>query len=531
MNCSASSNPAFLRQPAQLLIIEAVPPWWSETCTVICDALENFLTLVCSLGGPCQLPLLSIYAVTSQQKCLLPLVTVEGNLPRLLSCVGMLRSIPSEGITVELARAGQMLREAVLESVECFQQRLRFFKTGIQGDSTTCIEVTVVTSRPGLGLVYLLENVLKDDNLRPVIIIRVERLRIDKKFSLDVLPPEDPKWACSSVPLAERRVPVDLVEVENNVFAVEEIFKEWLRKYTGPTEHIRVVLESERSSPNPVYLKCDMRERLISPSLLALNFTEKPESLCDVVSVSQVPRIWRPIKVLYTSGLCQSLLYGLPLVIYPTSSFKLDFNETEINQQMFQALNHTLRHHGQVLLLQEVPTDMAKGWLSLCILQPCPSFNMLLKPVVCQELLLPCPFPEPMRETSSDALLFIKSFLSQMDEEDVLIPSSLSTNLYQYLRTVLVPKTQCYSSASSIHPATHSDQPQQPEGGEATASVQPHQLKTPPNTHTPRLRPPPVLRRRRLVALLKRMSLDNNDRAAPPADRHGSDENTNTGRH
>lgn len=63
---------SFLRQPARALIVEAVPPWWSETSKVLCDALDNFLSLACSLDGPCRIPLLSLFAVSRQQECLLP---------------------------------------------------------------------------------------------------------------------------------------------------------------------------------------------------------------------------------------------------------------------------------------------------------------------------------------------------------------------------------------------------------------------------------------------------------------------------
>lgn len=70
---------SFLRQPAQVLIVEAVPPWWSENCKVVCDALDNFLSLACSLDGPCRIPLLSLYAISRQQECLLPFVVRSGS--------------------------------------------------------------------------------------------------------------------------------------------------------------------------------------------------------------------------------------------------------------------------------------------------------------------------------------------------------------------------------------------------------------------------------------------------------------------
>lgn len=60
------------RRPARVLIVEASPPWWSDTCKVLCDALDDFLSLACSLDGPCRIPLLSLYAISRQQECLLP---------------------------------------------------------------------------------------------------------------------------------------------------------------------------------------------------------------------------------------------------------------------------------------------------------------------------------------------------------------------------------------------------------------------------------------------------------------------------
>jgi len=69
--CSSSS---FTRQPSRVLIIDASPPWWSETCTVLCQALENFFFLASSLAGPVRMPLLSVFAISVQLECLLPFV-------------------------------------------------------------------------------------------------------------------------------------------------------------------------------------------------------------------------------------------------------------------------------------------------------------------------------------------------------------------------------------------------------------------------------------------------------------------------
>lgn len=68
------SSLSFLRQPARVLIIEKLLPYWSETSKVICDALDNFLSLACSLDGPTRIPMLSLFTISRQQECLLPFV-------------------------------------------------------------------------------------------------------------------------------------------------------------------------------------------------------------------------------------------------------------------------------------------------------------------------------------------------------------------------------------------------------------------------------------------------------------------------
>uniref|UniRef100_A0A8C1C172 Uncharacterized protein n=1 Tax=Cyprinus carpio carpio TaxID=630221 RepID=A0A8C1C172_CYPCA len=86
------SSSSFIRQPSCLLIVDASPPWWSETSTVLCQALENKFFLASSLAGPAHLPLLSVFAVSVK----LPFVPVKSNLTRLLSYIEELRSLPQE---------------------------------------------------------------------------------------------------------------------------------------------------------------------------------------------------------------------------------------------------------------------------------------------------------------------------------------------------------------------------------------------------------------------------------------------------
>ena len=42
-------------------------------------------------------------------------------------------------------------------------------------------------------------------------------------------------------------------------------------------------------------------------------------------------------------GICESIVYGMPLIVKPTTCWKLDWEELERNQQYFQALCLTMK--------------------------------------------------------------------------------------------------------------------------------------------------------------------------------------------
>ncbi|XP_054456864.1 meiosis 1 arrest protein [Anoplopoma fimbria] len=476
---------SFPRQPARVLIVEALPPWWSETCPVLCDALDNFLSLACSLDGPCRIPLLSLYAISRQQECLLPFVQVRGNLARLHSCVEELRTLPGEGCIRGAARGAELLRQAVLDSLLQFKQYIRHTSNGSQASNNISVEVTVVTSQPGRGVVRQLETGLRDADL-----VSLKRLLVVQMYSAadwgqDNHSAEDPITETDDSLMLGTEV--DLQRVENSVFTMETVLKAWLQEQGGDREHLHLLLPSPMDTPVPVCVKCDMQERLISPALIPLSpdLGVKTESVRDFLTLTkgsanqgQPPRRLKAIKTLRADGVCESLLYGLPLVLRPTTCWQLDWDEMETNHNMFHALCHSLRSRDLFLLLQVEPAQRStaggSGVYSHYLLQPSPSLSLLLKPVVSRELLLPCSLPVSTQQPAPDAVHTIQGCLTQLDEECVFNPLSLSSNLYQHLRTRGLISQPRYPYR--LQPAAaHRDQSQPLEGPKPTASRQPRQ--------------------------------------------------------
>ncbi|XP_076026911.1 meiosis 1 arrest protein [Genypterus blacodes] len=472
---------SFLWQPARILIVEALPPWWSETGTVLCDALDNFLSLACSLDGPCRIPLLSLYVISKQQECLLPFVQVRGNLARLRSCVDELRSIPGEGCIKQPARAAELLRRAVLDSVQQFKQYTRH-----QPSNNTSVEVTVMSGQPGRTIMRLLEVGLKDSDLLSLRRLLVVQIGTAADGGHDTPSPEQTtNEAADSQMLG---VEVELQQVENSVTAIEMVLKAWLHEQGGDREHLHLQLPSAVGNPNPVCLKCDLQERLISPTLLPLtpNLGVNTESIQEFLPLakgsahhSPLPRTLKAIKALHADGVCESVLYGLPLVIRPTTCWQLDWDEMETNHNLFHALCHTLRSRDLLLLLLLEPdqrsTGEGEGVISHYILQPSTSLSLLLKPVVSKELLLPCSLPVSPQDPTPNAARTLQACLSQLEEDFVFNPLSLSSNLCQHLRSrgrLLAQPPYPYRTAPSV---AHRDQTRPLEGAKPSPSGAPRQ--------------------------------------------------------
>ncbi|KAM9827364.1 meiosis 1 arrest protein [Neosynchiropus ocellatus] len=459
-NRKRSWSSSFMQQPARILIVEALPPWWSNTKMVVCNALDNFLSLACSLEGPCRIPLLSLYAVSRQQECLLPFVQVRGNFARLNACVEDLRSIPGEGCIRGISRGAEMLGQAVLDSLQQFKQYARHAGAGNQTKSCLSVEVTVVTSQPGRDLVQLLEAGLKDADLVPLKRLTVVQLVADTDWSQDS--PE--ALHTENEGRLMLGTEVDLQQVDSTVVAVETALKGWLHEQGGNKEQLHLLLPNTFNSPAPVCIKCDMQERLISPALIPVtsNLGVKTESLHDFVSNSKVPahhsqtpQKLTVIKSLCADTLCESVMYGLPLVVRPTSCWQLDWDELETNHDLFHALCQTLLSQNLFLLLQVEPSQMSTsgGLYSHYVLQASPTLTLLLKPVASRELVLPCPLVVPTQDPTAEATQTIMESLSRLDQESLFNPLTLSNNLYQHLRSLrLTPQARYpYRLQSQAH--------------------------------------------------------------------------------
>ena len=71
---------------------------------------------------------------------------------------------------------------------------------------------------------------------------------------------------------------MDVVTVDNDVINLEALFKGWLQDCSTDVEHLHILLPSpmEGGEGEEVVIKCDLHERVLSPSSMTLDHFVSP---------------------------------------------------------------------------------------------------------------------------------------------------------------------------------------------------------------------------------------------------------------
>uniref|UniRef100_A0A9L0K0Z2 Meiosis 1 associated protein n=1 Tax=Equus asinus TaxID=9793 RepID=A0A9L0K0Z2_EQUAS len=439
------------QQPPRLLIVHIALPSWADICSNLCEALQNFFSLACSLMGPSRMSLFSLYMVRNQHECVLPFVQVKGNFARLQACISELRMLQREGC---FRPQGASLQMAVEDGLQQFKQYSRHVTTGA-ALTYTSLEITVLTSQPGKEVVKQLEEGLKDTDL-----VRVRRLQVVEitKGVLEGMDSASPVEEPSNDESSILGTDIDLQTIDNDIVSMEIFFKAWLHNSGTDQEHMHLLLPSRsysstsRARDNPMCLKCDLQERLLSPSLLpgtadgSLRMDDPKgdfSTLYQMASQSSAsPYKLRVIKALKSSGVCESLTYGLPFILRPTSCWQLDWDELETNQQHFHALCHSLLKREWLLLAKGEPLSgghsMREPASTFYVILPSRSPTLLVKAVATRELMLPSPFPLLPEDLPDDSLKIRESTLDSLELEPTYNPLQVWSHLYSHLSSASV---------------------------------------------------------------------------------------------
>ncbi|XP_070612843.1 meiosis 1 arrest protein isoform X1 [Erythrolamprus reginae] len=438
---AATPTPTAARsgQSPRILVVDLHPPHWDHTCHKLCEALENVFCLACSLSGPPRIPSFSLYVVHNQPECLLPFMALKGGFARLQSCLAELGALPKEG-------AFQPKEEAVVQAVlDGLQQFKQYTGQGMAGASlgSSSVEITILTSQPSRKIAQQL-----DAGLEGVDLVSLHQLQVVEVSQREVQEVSGTQWGreASSSSSGEGAptltTEVDLHTVENEVVALEGFFKAWLHDRAPDREHLRLLLPGEgaHGSGAAAWLKCDVQERFLNPAQLPAACEGGTAGMDNAagpfwMAPGLAPRRLRVLRALRSDGVCASLLFGLPLVLRPTSCWQLSWEELEVNQQSFQAFCHGLQKR-KWLLLAKYEADLGGGPSAgtFQVLLPSDSGTLLLRPVVARELLLPCSFPLLPADLPEAALAKMEDALRGLPCEESYNPLRATGHLYPALK-------------------------------------------------------------------------------------------------
>ncbi|KAJ6658580.1 hypothetical protein lerEdw1_019968 [Lerista edwardsae] len=392
-------------QPPRILVVDIHGPTWAPTCQKLCGALENVLALACSLAGPPRIPLLSLYVAWKRQECLLPFTPVRGNFARLQGCLAELRALPvAEGA---FRAREHLVAQVVQDGLQQFKQYTQRGMAGATLDSSSVEVTILTGRPGTEVVTQLEAALQGTDlvSLRQLQVVEISGggFQGPSEAESSSCARGGAGRGSGDHPVA-LGTDVDLQAVENDIVALEMFFKGWFHDHSTDREHLRLLLPAGAGGPpaaaapgaSLACLKCDAQERLLSPALLPaacgegtggplwmaacrgpaaprLRVIRYPAGEERVGALAEHrgiraggggvagrlptseqsrpqkgrggPRAERACRcrALEAGGLCQSLLFGLPLVLRPTNCWQLSWEELEVNLHGFQALCHCLR--------------------------------------------------------------------------------------------------------------------------------------------------------------------------------------------
>ncbi|XP_066430662.1 meiosis 1 arrest protein [Eleutherodactylus coqui] len=400
----------------RVLVVDISPPGWAALKSILCEALGNVLCLGAAAAQPGDR--LSVYSVRERHRCLLPLLEVRGNLFRLQRCLCELQALPMEGAA---GLRNGALSLAVLDSLQQNKQRMQHGSLGAALHGCF-VEVTVVSTRPGRELIGDLDGGLKEadlSTLRRLLLLHVS-WELEENGS-----PETPPDRGSHVCDFDTRI------ISPNVQSLEIFFKSWLLERNSEKEKCHLLLPEGASD---LRVMCDVSRPLLDPGLLHADQTHRRESA--LTANSGVIEAYKVIRAVSSSGVCGSMLYGLPTLLTPITCWELDWDQLEANQDHFHALCHCLQSQQLSLVACSAQhgSSCTPPILSHVLVSASDSAALLLRPLAVRELILLMKVPSLPLTIAENALHRVQDALRSLDAEVLYNPLEITSNLYRHLQ-------------------------------------------------------------------------------------------------
>ncbi|XP_031557539.1 meiosis 1 arrest protein-like, partial [Actinia tenebrosa] len=387
---------------------------------------------------------------------------VKNNFPRLHSALEELKFFTKDTKQQTESKTTEVLLQGMQDAITQFKRQSQSFR---QINTSSCqMEICVFTCRKSSNVTRKIEEISSNLDLGSIKKIQIAAV-VDNTEDQDVQEDYNNKEQETS-PSSSTETGmtgcgiVDTIVLQKDPSSFQNFFKTWLIDCETDQEHLRIELPSpcalneedmilEPMHNNTVTLKCDLHERLISPSNLPYRSQFEVNAECVPVNkswacntkqngVNSYPVHTMAVdRLIKREAICESVIFGMPYILRPTVCWKLDWEELERNQQYCHALCHALQERDLMVLLK-TKTDTKQGQqpslpIGHFILLPSHGNTMLLKSIATNELMLPVDLNQPVEGPNIEATEIIGACLDQLHIVDAYNPLLVRSNLYKCL--------------------------------------------------------------------------------------------------
>ncbi|KAK3608503.1 hypothetical protein CHS0354_010353 [Potamilus streckersoni] len=399
------------RQPARTLIVDLSPPFDCHVGTDLCEALENLFAITCTLSGASRIPFFSI-------------VVLNG-------CAEGSQSICHQ---VEIVITTFKPMTALQKNIEAVGPFLNL----------ECIKRIQVVTLTKIGDITNVENLGT---------FRDSQTSLNSNDSLE------------GTNIGGIHGIVETLSLDADPLCLQIYFNAWLLDSGTDSEHLHIILPEGCNQDKAIIIKCDLQERIVNPAQLPgfSQFTVHPESSAMKMvfpttskALGMTIPVWKihVTSLVPVSAICDSTIFGMPMIAQPTTCWTIDWDELESNEQTFRALCHVLLFK-ELAMIGVLEANMGKKVPGMrnhledkprgsFVFLPSKNGTLMVKSLAVQELLLPCQTSPRLEGPSENSLTRVNESLQKLEILDTYNPLFQASGLYSFLKkqhkTAALPK-------------------------------------------------------------------------------------------
>ncbi|XP_048731530.2 meiosis 1 arrest protein-like [Ostrea edulis] len=460
MSVPSNARTLLGKQPARILLVDSNAFLKdSDVVDNLIEVMDNFFSIACNLGGPSRMPLFGLMTFSSYPEILLPLSHVKSNYARIQNAIQDLKSA-LKSRNMESETEGIVTR-SIEEACKQFKRQMLLSSFQVRGVLQQ-VEIILLTDGQSKSMQYQIEEALENSdpaNLKKIQMVIIDSwLKYFGETNVNLSQGSGFSYNGTASGL------VDVLRVDGDSQSLQNLFNAWLLDTNTDNEHLHLILPGESSTENKnLTIKCDLQERVLNPAQLPFyeQFTVHSESasMKTFPTPSKASGICIPVhRIVITDmiplqNVCESIIFGVPMIVQATSCWKLEWEELEKNQQQFKALCYLLMEKEMAMIgkmktqgnhqsgnrrmgraLQSGPAMEEKpcGWY---VFLPAPNGTLLVKGIAAKELLLPHTGTLGMEDISDDALEDINTCFKKLPVLENFNPFHRPSGLYDCLKT------------------------------------------------------------------------------------------------